>query len=306
MENNTIANYGVCIGRFQCETPHEGHLALLNTINNNHPEMIILIGVSLIESTEKNPLSFNIRRMMLQEIYPEAIILPIKDIYSDELWSKEVDETIKSVTNNKSVLMYGSRDSFLNSYQGEFNTTIFKEIKQLSATERRNKIKSEEINSIDFRRGIIHNIMNRRPITYSTVDIVVYNEKNQILLAKKPNENLLRCIGGFVDRNELSIDAARREFFEETGGDVEISNLIYVGEVIINDQRYEGLKDGIITKLFIGKYIYGEPKPTDDIEELNWVDIDKIDIEKDIMPVHKELIEVLFKYIATHTGILTF
>lgn len=307
--NPSDYKYGVVCGRFQLDEPHEAHIELLKTVNKNHKgNLIIFLGVPFIENTEKNPLSFSMRREMLESLFPSALILPIKDNISDIEWTNTLDSLINVITLGQSALLYGGRDSFKKGYiNGAYPTIEFNQNFDISATEKRNELKNIIINNSDFRKGVIHSIMNQRPVTYPTVDITIINDKNEILLARKHNETKLRFIGGFVDREDESyLHAAKREFNEETGGNIEISDVKYVCSLKINDYRYEGLKSGIMTTLFIGKYNYGTPIASDDIEELKWVDITKIDIDKDIMPVHKNLMEELFKYVARHTGILNY
>lgn len=303
--NNTIKpedyKYGIVVGRFQCDKPHEGHMALLHTVNNNHPEMIIFLGIPHIQDTERDPLNFNLRKMMLEELFPQATILPIKDNNCDIKWSKELDKQIAMVTNNSTALLYGGRDSFKQYYQGGYSVLEFSRNIEISATDRRNKIGSEELNDINFRRGIIHSKVNQRPVVHPTVDIVVYNEKGQILLGRKPYEDKFRCIGGFVDKADKSYEhAGLREHSEETNK-VEISALNYVCSMNVDDPRYKGLKDGIMTTLLIGQYMFGNPEPTDDISEIQWCSIDDLNddekINHKIMPVHVELMKYLLDYI---------
>ena len=301
MENNINFNeykYSVIVGRFQCDQPHDGHMALLNEANKNHPEMIIFLGIEHIQNTEKDPLNFNIRKMMMQELFPQATILPIKNNFDDKKWDEDLDSQIELITNGASCLLYGSRDSFIKTYKGKYKTYEFESFDvNISATERRNKIAQEEINDINFRKGIINSKVNQRASVYPTVDIAIYNEKGQILLGRKPYENKFRFIGGFVDPSDLNYEqAGRRELMEEAGN-IEVSALNYVCSMKIDDPRYKGLKSGIMTTLLIGQYIYGEPKAGDDIAEVKFFDIDKINIENDIMPVHHELITELFRYI---------
>ncbi len=192
--------YSVIVGRFQCDQPHDGHMALLNEANKNHPEMIIFLGIQHIQNTEKDPLNFNIRKMMLQELFPQATILPIKDSFDDNKWDIDLDNQIQLVTNGATCLLYGSRSSFISTYKGKHKTYEFQSFdSNISATERRNKIAQEEINSVDFRKGIIYAKVNQRPVVHPTVDVIVYNEKGQVLLGRKPYEDKFRIIGGFVD-----------------------------------------------------------------------------------------------------------
>jgi bifunctional NMN adenylyltransferase/nudix hydrolase len=290
--------YGIAVGRFQVDHPHEGHIALLDFVNNKHKEMIIFLGVPHIKDTEVNCLSFEMRKGMLQELYPRSFILPIYDVINDDKkWSENLDKAIDFITNNTTALLYGSRNSFLNVYSGNYKTYEFPEHgNHISATKIRTKIASEVINSIDFRKGIIYARMNQRSVVHPTVDIVIYNEKGQILLGRKPYEQRFRFIGGFVDpKDENYEQAGRRELIEEAGN-IEIGKLHYVCSMKVNDPRYKGLKSGIMTTLFTAQYIYGNPQASDDICELKFVDIDKIDIENDIMHVHHKLIKLFIEY----------
>ncbi|MDO8504789.1 MAG: NUDIX domain-containing protein, partial [Candidatus Liptonbacteria bacterium] len=67
-----------------------------------------------------------------------------------------------------------------------------------------------------------------------------------------------------------SLEAAcRREVGEETG--VEIDGMEYVGSFRIDDWRYRGREDKMLSAFFAATYIFGHPKAEDDIEEVRWV-----------------------------------
>lgn len=288
---------GVIMARFQVHKLHEGQLMLIDTVCRNHKKVIIFLGVSVIGNTKSNPLDFASRKAMIQEVYPNAVILPQKDQRSDEKWSQNLDSEIRTPFGDISALLYGSRDSFIPHYKGkypvvELTTDIF-----YSGTEVRKQVSREILTSEDFRAGIIHANYAQRAVTYPTVDVVAYNEKGQILLGKKPNEKKYRFIGGFVDRTDANWEhAAKREFSEETGG-CEIGDLKYVASGAIKDWRYNNLESGIMTTLFIGKFVMGRINPSDDIESLSWVNPDDIDVTRDIMIEHQELFELLLNYI---------
>ena len=124
------------------------------------------------------------------------------------------------------------------------------------------------------------------------VNVVAFtNEKYEILLGKKPNESLYYLIGGFVDRTDIDLEhSARREFFEKTGG-CEIGDLRYVASAQINNLSCE--KPGTITTLFLGKFIFGINKLTNDNAELKWVNPFEIDIETEVMEEYQELYKKL-------------
>ena len=292
---------GVIMARFQVHELHEGHIKLIDKVCSHHKKVIIFLGVPIIGNTKSNPLDFASRRAMIQERYPNTIILPHKDQRYDQKWSENLDAEIKMPFGELTAVLYGSRDSFIPHYKGKYPvieliTDVF-----YSGTEVRKQVSREILSSADFRAGIIHATYAQRPVTYPTVDVVAYNDKGQILLAKKPNETNYRFIGGFVDREDTCWEhAAKREFMEETGG-CEIGKLNYVASGQIKDWRYAKLDSGIMTTLFIGKFIFGGIQPSDDIEQLAWKTIDCFDtrekIENSVMPEHVELMVKLIDQI---------
>lgn len=288
---------GVIVARFQVHKLHIGHAKLIDEVCKNHKKVIIFLGVPTISNTRSNPLDFATRKAMIQERYPNIVILPQKDMRSDDLWSEMLDNQIKIPFGDLSAVLYGSRDSFIKHYTGKYPTIELITDVFYSGTEVRKEVSKEILASEDFRAGIIHATYAQRPVTYPTVDVVAYNDRGQILMAKKPNELLYRFIGGFVDRTDKSWEhAAGREFSEETGM-CEITNLQYVASGMINDWRYANSESGIMSTLFIGKFLWGSIKPSDDIKELAWLDPFKIDAEKDIMPEHRPFFVQLIDYL---------
>lgn len=289
---------GVIVARFQVHQLHEGHVKLIDMVCSNHKKVIIFLGVSEIPNTRSNPLDFATRKIMIQEQYPDVIILPQKDQRSNEKWSQSLDAEIKVPFGDRTALLYGSRDSFIPYYSGKYPVTELVTDVFYSGTEARNKVSREILSTNDFRCGVIHATYAQRPVTYPTVDVVAVNDKGQLLLAKKPNEDKYRFIGGFVDRTDISWEhAARREFGEETGG-CEIGNLNYIASRQIKDWRYNKTESGIMTTLFLGDFMFGSITPSDDIYSLNWVYISDIDVKKDVMEEHQELFVELLAFLA--------
>ncbi len=131
-----------------------------------------------------------------------------------------------------------------------------------------------------------------------TVDLAIVDfDKKQILLARKPNEDLLRFVGGFMDplKDKCAEDAAIREGKEETG--LYFSDAHYVGSTLVDDWRYRRERDKIMTFLYVMRFlsISGTPVASDDIEYVTWKKFGEIS-EADIMPVHRPLIRMLNDY----------
>ena len=291
---------GVIIGRFQVHELHDAHRGIIDMVCSNHKKVILFLGIPREQNTPENPLDFATRKVMIQEKYPNIVILPLNDQREDDDWSHILDNQVKVPFGERSVLLYGGRDSFIPHYKGrnpvtELETDIF-----YSGTEVRRAVSREILGTSDFRAGVIHANYAKRPVTYPTVDIVAHNEKGQLLLAKKPHENKYRFIGGFVDRTDENWEhAAKREFMEETGG-CEIGNLQYIASAQIKDWRYSKSSSGIMTTLFLGTFVFGAIQPSDDIAILQWIDLKKLNMLKEtnglesfIMEEHLDLMKQL-------------
>jgi bifunctional NMN adenylyltransferase/nudix hydrolase len=294
MEEKIKNGYGIIAARFQTPYLHEGHLNFINEVLERHDKIILFLGVAKGQPTEKDPLDFETRKLMILEMFPNFTILPIVDNKSNKVWSRELDTRIAEIKGNNKVMLYGSRDSFINSYCGGNPTTEIEPKIILSATPIREKVVDKAIKSQEFRCGVIYGLASRFPSPFITVDVACIDRKNEkVLMAKKPNESGFRFIGGFVDSDDDSImGAAKRELFEETGGGVEVNSFKLIGEHKIDDWRYKNNKEKIFTMFYTCDYVYGRPVPSDDIEYVEWVDIRKLRASN-IEPEHKPLVEIL-------------
>lgn len=100
---------------------------------------------------------------------------------------------------------------------------------------------------------------------------VVIVEDGRLLLVRRgrePGRGLWAVPGGKIEPGEEMKVAARRETAEETGLDVEIGDVIWVGEVI--EPGYH-----IVLIDYAGEVIGGELRHGDDADEVRWVDLDQ-------------------------------
>tara|TARA_R100000951_G_scaffold115245_2_gene122706 strand:- start:2331 stop:3230 length:900 start_codon:yes stop_codon:yes gene_type:complete len=289
------ADIGVIVGRFHTPTLHDGHLQLIQSVIDKHPNVAIVLGLSPLVGTKRNPLDYVARRQMIVDAFPDVEILYAKDMPCDKVWSKKLDDTISTIKlPNQKVLLYGSRDSFIPFYHGKFKVVELDSEIIYSATEERNKIGKKVKNDPAFRQGVIWATQTKYPATITTVDVAIIDwQKHRALMARKENETKYRFVGGYAEPGDDTFEqTAKREVSEETG--LEVTDIKYIGSAKVDDWRYRGEVDKIKTLLFIADYFFGAPRAQDDIVEVRWFDWDEL-TNKIIVDEHKPLLKLLNK-----------
>lgn len=289
---------GVIIGRFQVPELHAGHQELIDSVLVNHHRVIVVLGMGHTKCSFRNPLDVGARRSMFREQYPDITCLYIKDMQTNEAWSAKLDEIIHDeVAPESTVTLYGSRDSFVESYTGAYNTIELKQKTYVSGTSIRKQLAHNAKKDKQFRVGCCFAVANQWPGPETTIDVAIFNKKNdQILLGRKIDEEGWRVIGGFVQNEETLEECVLREGKEETGLDLAYPE--YVGSFVSDDWRKMGERDKILTVLFKASVAKGRPAPDDDIHELQWFDLNG-DLFHIVISNHRVLIEaVLGKYVS--------
>jgi bifunctional NMN adenylyltransferase/nudix hydrolase len=284
---------GVVVGRFQCKELHEGHRFVLDRVFRQHTKVVIFLGVSPMIS-KKNPMDFQTRFLMLKEVYPNAMILPLSDHRDDKIWSKELDRQIGIIHKHGPAKLYGGRDCFFSHYAGKYEFEAFvadKKIGDISATEQRNQLGKVALTSAEFRHGVIYARENTFSNPFPTVDIapvafhdgVQETEQPFVVMASKPGESTVGFVGGMVDPQDKSYEeAACRELKEETHLYATSGEMKYLGSYQIPDWRLSaGI--GITTSFFMVLLEnFKNAHADDDIESLTIVPISELALECNI------------------------
>lgn len=272
-----MKNTGVIIARFQTPYLHEGHKYLLSEIQQKHNRIVVVLGVSPVKGSCRNPFDFYTREKLLKQYLPDLVVLPLADHPSDLGWSKNLDELLHSTFPLESFVLYGSRDSFIPAYTGHYEVIALPEAGDYSATSIREGNSDKVLDTVDFRMGINYAYHNVYPKSYPTVDIALMRENNtEVLLGKKSTSNKWRFPGGFVDPTDLNYEtAAKRELTEECG-DLETGDMEYVASMQIDDWRYRSETDKVMTTFFKTELLEGNPKANDDLEELGWFPVQEL------------------------------
>jgi 8-oxo-dGTP diphosphatase len=119
---------------------------------------------------------------------------------------------------------------------------------------------------------------------HATVDIIV-ELKGGIVLVRRRNEPLGWALpGGFIDRGESAATAARREAQEETGLDVQLTELLGV----YSDPRRDPRGFYTLSTVFIGR-AEGTPRGGDDAAEARVFSLDAL--PQDVVFDHPTIIE---------------
>lgn len=295
--------YNTAVAAVRLQTPylHEVHREMLDHLVSNHEKVILFLGIAPILNSVNNPLTFDQRRHMVQESYPDIIVMKDEMVEDDEVWVRRLDKEIKSLlTPNDSVVVYGGRESALEQYTGKFPTRELSSNSTVSASEIRHGIAKSVLRTAEARAGVVWASANRYPTSYTAVDIAIFNEEgDKVLLGRKEHAKQFRLVGGFVDPTDPSLEAAAlREANEETG--LSIGDLSYAGSFRVDDWRYRKEPDKILSVAFTAKVQFGSPRPADDIVEVRWFSVNSLCsseyLEREIVPTHHEILSALLNH----------
>lgn len=119
---------------------------------------------------------------------------------------------------------------------------------------------------------------NHMPLLIPHSVVVLFNDKNEVLLEERKDDGFFDFPGGALDLNETLEEAAKRELFEETGiiaDELELLK-VYSGE-ITHYVYFNGDEIYGVDAVYICHKYHGELKPQlDEVSRLVFCSLDKM------------------------------
>jgi bifunctional NMN adenylyltransferase/nudix hydrolase len=289
---------GVIIARFQVAHVDQGLKNFIDGIKSENQETGIILGVTKIPGSKRNPFEFELRKQMLLQEYPSIGIFPLFDDPSDWTWSKNLEKIIHENLPSREYIVYGSQNGFIDRYKGTLPVRSTGSIHVTSGESLRSLLEMNK-NSQSFREGILYGLQQTYAKIYPTVDIALFRfQRSEILLGMKSIDKKWRLPGGFADPTDVSYEVAARRELEEECGVKDVAGLRYEGSFRVDDWRYNDEEDKIMTCLFSADHVAGEVTGSDDIEQVKWFktgDVSKLLLENSVAPEHRPLLMFLLE-----------
>jgi bifunctional NMN adenylyltransferase/nudix hydrolase len=235
---------------------------------------------------------------MIEGLYPDGRLTIVGSDSlpsSYEERSRKIDTLIRQSFPDHDAIIYGSRDSFVHTYQGIFSKHEVPTVYSGSATEVRKAI--PVINSFDFRAGVIYATMNRKPLSHPAVDVVIVDSDLQrvLLVGKRDEEGKLRFPGVFFDPElDQSYEDAGLRCCSKEIPTVRISQPLIIKSHKVDDWRYRKTRQGVITLLMKAYYRGGEPSPGKGVDTVAWVNCH--DVRDALIKSHQPLAAIMKDY----------
>ncbi len=133
-------------------------------------------------------------------------------------------------------------------------------------------------------------------LRHVVVNIVLLNDKRQILLVKRAkhllNGEKWALVGGFLDRDENTREAAVREIKEETGYESEIDKLLRIAD---NPDRPKEDRQNVAF-VYTGKVLEKTGEMDEENSEMKWFDSNSLPDKDEFAFDHFENINLFLEY----------
>lgn len=274
------------------------HASLIEKAFAEHDQVMIALPVRRVSPSKKSPLSFEERRILIQEYLDRSvkrkceIVAVIEAKYRSDM-VRSLETAIKLPLESVVVLSDPEMIKFL---PEKMPRSFIPRNFLVEEEELRESVSRAYPNS-DYRLGVIRGLNSLFPISWATVDVAIRRvdrgmvdgrqtpPKVLYLVGRKPGEVGWRFIGGFKNRSDANFEAAvLREGGEEAlkpGVDPKkvFSAPKYICSRNVNDWRYAGEVDGITTAFYIVNFVgtLDQIKAGDDIAETAWRELSELD-----------------------------
>lgn len=222
------------------------------------------------------------------DMFPQWKFIGISNI--DDLHSTTIrDYYLNTKWNNDSV------DVFTDMCEDYLDEKVFEWLLQFRTTPEYTYLQ-EEFSFIEYYKSMWAN--SPYPPTFVTCDGVVIQSGHVLLVRRKaaPGRGLLAIPGGYVDQNELIVDAVIRELREETN--LKVPEPVLRGSIVesnVFDHPKRSLRGRTITHAFLIKLNPGplpKVKGGDDAEKAMWMPVDEVlNMENQLFEDHASIIK---------------
>ena len=298
----------VFVGRFQTAEMSFDLKRFLGRTLEKHDAFgnhLILVLTKPKHPNKREPLSYLMRRDMLRtygeslnskmplwRTFDDYAVKEIRDQPDPQLWSDALDLLLSDTLGDlllKFTLYMEHAD--IDRYCGEHETCLVEDVLGYGY----HKEGLVYLDSVDFRRGVIHANTERFPLAFPTVDVLLV-DGGRVWLGGKPTDppHLWRLMGGFVDPTDGSFeDAAKRERIEEMTGVNVHESVHYLASKRLNDWRYTE-EDRIMGTLWHMDIQSGTPTAGDDLSRVKSFSPDEITPNM-LVPEHHVWIDTIHK-----------
>lgn len=306
---NPLKKLGVFIGRFQ--PLHKGHEVIINKMISETDQQLLLIGSCNNTGTVRNPFTYEIRKDIIKQKYPNVSTEPLNDyLYNDAQWFTKVRYIIDaySSNNNTSVVLYGHTkpDNLYLSWFKDFEYVEVDPEFSISGTEIRLQAGEQGVlpqaaqEDFDFYKKEQEQFKNYpypETLNFMCGDALVATLDNEILLIKRknaPGKGKWALPGGFKNNNETFYECAQRELFEETGIDITQHKVkTKKSRLFDSPKRAHG---GILRSTMCQMFIIEKKIPiiaNDDAAEAEWIPLNTVLNDLDMFHDHRDIISEL-------------
>lgn len=128
-----------------------------------------------------------------------------------------------------------------------------------------------------------------------SVTVLVRDDEGRILLVRHADNGKWGTVGGCIDVDESPEEAGRREALEETGLEVELTDLVTVlGGAPFRLTYGNGDQAAFVTAVYEARVVGGHARPDDDeTTELGWFSVDELRTTTDLGPFARATFEAL-------------